>query len=273
VRTASIVAVLITAALASVEGQWVTYRDPATPRSRDGRANLSAPAPRLNGKPDLSGLWQAERTPESEFVRVLGPELPQIQPDFNDVTKHLFNVFWDVNPADQPLRPETAALMQERRKSGRDFQSAYCLPGSIPAATLILQFKMVQAPGEIVVIPGNGDPPRQIYIDGRSLPKDPEPSWMGSSVGRWQGDTLVVETTGFNERAWLDAVGHPRSQAMRITERYRRRDFGHMDLEITFDDPKYYTRPFGFKTTLTMIPDSDVLEYVCTENEKDTTVQ
>jgi hypothetical protein len=93
---------------------------------------------------------------------------------------------------------------------------------------------------------------------------------MGSSVGRWQGETLVVETTGFNERAWLDGVGHPRSQARRITERFRRRDFGHMDLEMTFDDPTYYTRPFGFKTTLTMIPDSDILEYVCTENEKDT---
>jgi hypothetical protein len=92
---------------------------------------------------------------------------------------------------------------------------------------------------------------------------------MGSSVGRWQGDTLVVETTGFNERAWLDGVGHPRSEAMHITESYHRHDFGHMDLEVTFDDPMYYTQPFGFKTTLTLIPDSDVLEYVCTENEKD----
>jgi hypothetical protein len=268
VKTSPVVAVLITAALSCVEAQWVNYRDPAIPRSRDGRPNLAAPAPRLNGKPDLSGLWQAERTPVSEFVRVLGPEMPKIQPDFNDITKHVANVFWDVNPADQPLRPEAAALTEERQKSGRDFQSAYCLPGSIPAAILVLEFKMIQATREIVFIPGSGDPPRQIYIDGRSLPKDPEPSWMGTSVGRWQGDTLVVETTGFNESAWLDTVGHPRSQAMHITERYRRRDFGHMDLEITFDDPTYYTKPFGFKTTLTMIPDNDVLEYVCTENNK-----
>jgi hypothetical protein len=92
---------------------------------------------------------------------------------------------------------------------------------------------------------------------------------MGSSAGQWQGETLVVETTGFQERAWLDGFGHPRSEAMRITERFRRRDVGHMDLEVIFDDPTYYTRPFGFKTTLTLIPDSDVLEYVCTENEKD----
>jgi hypothetical protein len=269
VKTSSIVVVLITAALASAEAQWLNYRDPRIPRTRDGRPNLSAPAPRLNGKPDLTGLWQAERTPVGEFVRVLGPGLPQIQPDLNDVTKHMLNIFWDVKPGEEPLRPEAAALTEQRQKSGRDFQSAYCLPSSLPAAMLVLNFKMIQAPGEIVVLPGNGDPPRQIHIDGRSLPADPEPSWMGSSVGRWQDDTLVVETTGFNERAWLDGFGHPRSEAMHITERYRRRDVGHMDLEMTFDDTRYYTRPFGFKTTLTLVPDSDVLEYVCTENEKD----
>jgi hypothetical protein len=268
-KTSSIVAVLITVALASAEAQWLNYRDPGIPRTRDGQPNLSAPAPRLNGKPDLSGLWQAERTPVSEFVRVLGPGLPQIQPDLNDVTKHVLNVFWDVKPGEAPLRPEAAALTEQRQKSGRDFQTAYCLPASIPAAMLILNFKMIQTPGVIVVLPGNGDPPRQIHLDGRSLPKDPQPSWMGSSVGQWQGDTLVVGTTGFNERAWLDGFGHPRSEAMRITERYRRRDVGHMDLEVTLDDPTYYTRPFGFKTTLTLVPDSDVLEYVCTENEKD----
>ena len=232
-------------------------------------ARADAQVPRLNGKPDLSGVWQAERTPVSEFVRVLGPGLPLLQPDLNDVTKHFINVFWDVNPAEWPLRPEAAAISDQRQKSGRDFPTAYCLPGSIPAATLVLSFKIVQAAREIVVIPGTGDPARQIHIDGRKLPKNPEPSWMGSSVGRWDGDTLVVETTGFNERAWLDGFGHPRSETMKITERYRRRDVKHMDLEMTFDDPKYYTRPFGFKTTLTLQPESDVLEYVCTENEKD----
>jgi len=268
VRTRSIVAVLVTAALGCIEAQSLNSRDPSIPRSSDGRPNLSAPAPRLNGRLDLSGVWQAERTPVSEFVRVLGPGLPAIQPDLNDITKHVLNVLWDVPPGEQPLRPEAAALMGQRQKSGQDFPTAYCQPGSIPASLLILEFKMVQAPRQIVVLPGNGDPPRQIYIDGRSLPKDPEPSWMGSSVGRWQGETLVVDTIGFKESAWLDGFGHPRSEAMRITERYRRRDFGHIDLELTFDDPKYYTRPFGFKTTLTLLPDTDVLEYVCTENQR-----
>ncbi len=265
-KKGSIVALLIVAALVSVEAQWLNHRDATVPRAADGRPNLSAPAPRINGKPDLSGLWQAERTP-ADLAHV--PGLLQIQPDFNDVTKHFLNVFWDVKPGEEPLRPEAAALTQQRQKSGRDFQGAYCLPGSLPAAMLVLNFKIVQAPREIVLIAGNGDPARQIYTDGRSLPKDPLPSWMGSSVGRWDGDVLVVETTGFNERAWLDGSGHPRSETMRITERYRRRDFGHMDLEITFDDPKYYTRPFGFKTALNLLPDDDVLEYVCNENEKD----
>jgi len=254
--------------MGSVEAQWLKFRDPSIPRTPDGRPNLTAPAPRLNGKPDLSGLWQAERTPVSEFTRVLGPELAQIQPDLSDVTKHVINVFWDIKPEEWPIRPEAAALTEQRQKSGRDFQSAYCLPGSVPVAMLIMNFKIVQSPRQIVMLP-TGDPPRQIHLDGRSLQKDPEPSWMGSSVGRWEGDTLVIETTGFNERAWLDGFGHPRSESMRITERYRRRDFGHMDLEMSFDDPKYYTRPFGFKTTLTLIPDSELLEYVCTENEKD----
>ena len=115
----------------------------------------------------------------------------------------------------------------------------------------------------------SADPPRQIHTDGRPLPTDPDPTWMGYSVGHWEGDTLVVETNGLNDRAWLDAFGHPRSESMRITERYRRRDFGHMDLEITFNDPKYYTRPFTMKTGLRFMPDSDLLEYVCAENEKD----
>ena len=158
--------------------------------------------------------------------------------------------------------------MQQRQKSGQDLPTAYCQPSSLPAALLVLEFKMIQASRQIVVLPGNGDPARQIYIDGRSLPEDPEPSWMGSSVGRWQGETLVVDTTGFKESAWLDGFGHPRSEAMHITERYRRRDFGNMDLELTFDDPKYYTRPFGFKTALTLLPDTDVLEYVCMENQR-----
>jgi len=264
----SVVAVVAAAALGFAGAQWLNHRGTQVRRAPDGQLDLAAPAPRLNGRPDLSGMWEAERTPTSEFVRVLGPGLPAIQPDLNDVTKHVINVFWDLQPTELPLRPEAVEITEQRQKSNRDFQAAYCLPSGLPAATLILNVKMIQGAGEIVVLHGNGDPARQISVDGRSLPENPEPSWMGTSAGHWQDDTLVVETTGFKERAWLDGFGHPRSETMRLTERYRRRDFGHMDLEMTFDDPKYYTRPFGFKTTLTLLPDDHMLEYVCTENQK-----
>lgn len=263
-----IVAGVAGAALGFGAAGWLNARDAENRPAPGGEVNMSAPAPRLNGRPDLSGLWEAERTPTAEFVRVLGPGLPEIQPDLDQITKHVINVFWDVKPEDQPLRPEAVAITEARQKSGRDFQSAYCLPSGLPASTLTLHVKMVHGPGEIAVLSGAGDPAREIYTDGRTMPDNPEPSWMGTSSGRWEGDTLVVETTGFKEGAWLDGFGHPRSEAMRITERFRRRDFGHMDLEMSFDDPKYYTRPFGFKTTMTLLPDDHLYEYVCTENQK-----
>jgi hypothetical protein len=268
VRLVSTVGLLFACAVTCVEAQWFNHRDPSIPRTADGKPNLSAPAPRVGGKPDLTGVWQAERTSVDEFVRMLGPVFPQLQVDYNDVTKHFVNVFWGLKPDEEPLRPEGAAALKQHRSSGREFTAAYCLPGSLPSTISLLSFKMVQAPSQLVVIPGTDDPPRQIYTDGRTLPKDPDPNWTGYSVGRWEADTLVVETVGITTRALLDASGHPRSDAMRITERYRRRDFGHIDFEISFDDPKYYTRSFGFKTTLLLLPDTDVLEYVCTENEK-----
>jgi hypothetical protein len=110
---------------------------------------------------------------------------------------------------------------------------------------------------------------RQIYTDGRKLPVDPQPAWMGYSVGRWEGDTLVVDSAGFNDKGWLDASGHPQSEELRIRERFHRRDFAHMDLELTIDDPKMYTKAFTVRATERLIPDSDVLEYACAENEKD----
>jgi hypothetical protein len=262
-------AFLLAAASLPLAAQWLNYPDPRTPRAKDGKPNLTAPAPRLNGKPDLSGLWQAERTPEREYVSVLGKEFTTVQVDTHDITKYVLNVFWGLKPEEEPLRPEAAAILKKRLESPLEYPHTQCLPGSIPLALLVFTFKMIQTPHMIVMLSETADPPRQIYTDGRRLPSDPQPAWMGYSVGAWQGDTLVVETNGLNDLAWLDGFGHPRSEAMRITERYRRRDFGHMDLEITFDDPKYYTRPFNLKIALALIPDSDILEYVCNENEKD----
>ncbi len=252
-----------------LSAQWLNNSDPRTPRMKEGRIDLTSPPPRMNGKPDLSGVWQAERNPMSEFTRVLGDGVEKLQIDLNDVSRHFLNVFWGVKPEEEPLRPEGASILKQRLQAPVDRPMTHCLPIGVPAVTFVYAFKLVQAPNEIVMLSETADPPRQIYTDGRSFPKDLQPSWMGYSAGRWEGDTLVVESTGFTERSWLDAFGHPRSESMHITERYRRRDFGHIDLEVSFEDPKYYTRPFKLKAGLTLIPDSDVLEFVCEENEKD----
>jgi hypothetical protein len=261
---------VIAGALTYMHAQWVSYPDPRIPRTKDGKPNLTAPAPRMNGKPDFSGLWQAERAPAGEYDAVLGKGFTALQPDTYDITKNFLNVFWGVKPEEEPLRPEAAAIFRHRRENLQENTFTRCLPGSIPAALLVLTFKIIQTPQEIVMLPEMAtNPPRQIYTDGRSLPREPDPTWMGYSVGHWDGDTLVVDTIGLNDRAWLDAFGHPRSESMHITERYWRRDFGYIDLEITFNDPKYYTRPFSIKTGLRLVPDSDLIEYVCNENERD----
>jgi hypothetical protein len=253
---------------ASLAAQWVNQPVPGTPRTADGKANLTAPAPRLNGKPDLTGTWQAERSSERELTSLLGKEVVSLQIDPQDFNKNVMNLFWGVKPEEEPLTPAGAAAQKRHQAEPDHWPHTQCLPASVPGDLFVLAFKIVQAPREILMLTEIASPTRQIYTDGRSLPKDPEPTWMGYSVGRWQGDTFVVDTSGFND-GWLDGFGHARSESMRMTERYRRRDFGHMDLEISFDDPKYYTRPFTVKAVLRLVPDSDILEYVCPENEKD----
>ena len=239
---------------------------------RDGKPNLSAPVPRAsNGKPDLSGVWQAQASEAGE-VRRLIRDPNQVDPALNlqTASKYVMNILADFKPGEEPMRPETAAILRQRMQTfGKDGPTSHCLPGGIPFSTVITPFKMIQTPVEIVILLEDNNPPRQIYTDGRKLPPDPEPSWMGYSVGQWQGDTLVVDTVGFNDRTWLDALGHPRSESMHIVERFRRSDFGHMEIEMTIDDSKMYTRPFTVKFPVRLMPDTDILESVCAENERD----
>jgi hypothetical protein len=265
----TIIGIMLAGALTYAHAQWPDYPGVRIPRTKDGKPNLTAPAPRLNGKPDISGVWEAERSPKSEYDRVLGEGFAALQPDTDQITTHFLNVFWGMKPEEEPLRPEAAAIIKHRQQNPLESPFTNCLPYGVPAALLVQTFKIFQTPREIVMTPEIVHPPRQIHMDGRPLPTDPDPRWMGYSVGHWEGDTLVVDTVGVNDRAWLDGTGHPRSESMHVTERYHRRNFGHMDLEITFNDPKYYTRPFSFKTGLTLLPDDYFLEYVCTENEKD----
>ena len=270
---ASLTAVLGLLATAA-QAQWLNYPAPGTPRTRDGKPNLAARTPRApNGRPDLSGVWQAEYAPPGANERLFGETLKDFAVPGDDprtFSKYFLNILADFNPEEAPLRPETAELLQNPGRN-RESPSTRCVPQGIPRGDLdnYLPFKIIQTPAVIAVLYEESNTYRQIYTDGRQLPVNPQPTWMGYSVGRWEGDTLIVDATGFNDQGWLDATGHPQSEELRIRERFHRRDYGHMDLELTIDDPKTYTKPFTVKATEVLVPDSDVLEYVCTENEKD----
>jgi hypothetical protein len=254
--------------------QWVKYPNPGTPRTADGKPNFTAPAPRAsNGKPDLTGVWHVQPTGRAEMKRLFGDDVDKIEVpgmEIDTISKYAINIFQDFKPDDSPVRPEVGKVL-ERRGDGKPeaLPLTYCLPGGIPLSTLLSEVtKIVQAPGLTLIMLELGGV-RQIYTDGRKHMADPSPSWLGYSVGKWEGDTLVVDTIGFNGKSWLDIIGHPQSEQARVIERYRRRDFGHMEVEITVNDPTWYTKPFTIKVTHLLQADTDILEYFCNENEKD----
>lgn len=252
--------------------QWLNYRAAGTPRTRDGKANLSAPAPRApNGKPDLSGIWQAEPAPRDLLLQYVPGGVNGVGED--DPSQYFFNVLVDFKPEEAPLQPAAAAAFrQQMEAAGNGAPASLCLPTTpVPIADVMpAPFKIIQTPGVMLFLYEADTAFRQIYLDGRKHPDDPQPSWLGYSVGRWEGDSLVVDAIGFSDKTPLDIMGHTHSEAMRVTERFHRRDFGHMDVQITIDDPKTFTRPFTYKFTDRLRPDTDLIESFCTENEKDT---
>lgn len=255
--------------------QWIDYPTLGTPRLPNGKANLKAKTPRLNGRPDLSGVWHVQPTSLEEWKRLLGDDPDPFAPpgmEITGISKYAGNIFADLAPGTEPIRPEAAPRMRElmeRRFSGRELHPGFtCLPYGIPVSTLLSGVtKIAQTPGLLLMLLETGGY-RQIYTDGRKHMPDNNPSWFGYSTATWQKDTLVVNTIGFNGRTWMDVLGHPQSEQARITERFHRRDFGHMDAEITIDDPVWYSRPFSIKVTYELQPDTDILEYYC-ENERD----
>jgi hypothetical protein len=208
---------------------------------------------------------RAIRRPRARFARGLNG-LGEAPP-----SKYFLNILWDYKPEEAPLHPKASAVFQQRAvKMGLDFPLTRCMPATPPISDLLPEpFKIIQTPGVLVMLHETDTNFRQIFTDGRELPADPQPSWMGYSVGRWDGDTLVVETTGFNGRGWLDALGHEASESLRLTERFTRRDFGHMDVQLTLDDPNTFTKPVTIKVTQLLVPDTDLLESFCAENERD----
>jgi len=265
--------VVFSAAVMCASAQWLNYPTPGTPRTKDGKPNLSAPAPRAsNGKPDLSGVWQVDPAP-GEMERKIGDVGTFAVPgdDPREFSPYFFNILADFKREDAPMLPAAAEVfMKNARTYGKEHPYGRCLPMGVPSTELIaVPFKIIQTSGILVMLNELDFTYRQIYTDGRPLPMDPQPSWLGYSTGRWESDTLVVTTAGFNDKGWLDVFGHTHSEALRVEERFRRRDFGHMELQITIDDPKTFTKPFTIKVNQRLIPDSDIIETVCAENERD----
>ena len=240
--------ILVAIAGGPLAAQWANYPTARIPRTADRKPNLMAPAPRTSdGKPDLSGLWD------------------KISPKYGR------NIAADLKPGQ--VQPWAEALVQQRTEAlGKDYMGALCLPLGVEyitdgGSTAAGMTKIIQTPTLIIFL--NPDLTyRQIYMDGRKLEADPSPSWMGYSVGRWEGDTLVVESNGFNDRTWLDRDGHPHSEALRTTERYTRKDFGHLKTELTLQDPKVYAKPWTVALEAQLAADTELIEYVCNENAK-----
>jgi hypothetical protein len=266
-RTIGAVAVLLLL-VPPAYAQWPRYPTPGVPRTPDGKPNLSAPAPRTaDGKPDLSGIWE-------NFNSARQPVRSVNDAFFDDRPVSLINEFRDIGAgvkAGLPLRPWAAELKQQRMvENSKDNPDAHCLPlGLMQLHTHIDPRRIVQTPSLVVIMYESNYGLRQIFLDGRRLPdNDPQPWWYGYSVGRWEGDTLVVETTGFRDGGWLDINGSPLTDAGKMTERFRRPSFGTLEIEITVDDPKAYTKPWTVKLTQRIMVDNEMLEFICLENEK-----
>jgi hypothetical protein len=261
------VAVALTGAPGVARGQWLHYPTPDVPRTADGKPNLSAPAPKLpDGKPDFSGIWlTATRFPctpgrEGGFFDC-GLELP--------ISPLAVNVGTAI-PGGLPYQPWAAALVKQRvADSSKDDPHVRCLPDNPPRPYGLPHLtKAVHTPRLLVLLNEVNAMYRQIFIDGRPLPTDLNPSWNGYSTAAWEGDTLVVHTIGFRDGLWLDTSGSPMTDAAKMTERIRRPKFGRLEVEITVDDPKAYTRPWTVSMPQAITLDTELIDEFCLENEK-----
>ena len=244
--------------------QWINQPIVGAPRTPDGKVNLNAPAPKLNGKPDLTGVWQVEAEPRGPGGLYGLGESPN--------NKYFRNILSDFKPGEEPITPEAQKLFREHGAAGGALSpSLRCLPDGVPHGDLLPEpFKIIQTPGVMVMLYEVETTFRQIFTDGRKQLTEPaSPSWNGYSVGHWDGDTLVVDTIGFNDQSWLDAGGHGHSEEMRVEERFTRRDYGHLDMQVTVTDPKTFTKPITIKFTELLMPDTDLFEHYCLEGEQD----
>ncbi len=240
----SLSVILLAALCSPLAAQWKVV-DKGIPRTKNDQPDMNAPAPRrADGKPDLTGIWIAD------------------PPKVRDAAAGL-------KPGELVMTPWAQKIFDERKTgdvSAND-PDANCLPQGVPKIqSTPLPFKIFQEPNEIVILYEAFGQFRQLFMDGRPIPKDPNPQWYGYSVAKWDGDTLVVESSGFNGKAWLDQLGHPSTEALHVTERFHRRDFGHMDITSTIEDPGAYAKPWTFTQPVTLLADTELLEFVCNED-------
>lgn len=240
--------VLFMLAALPMGAQWIKLPTDGIPRTADGKINMTAPAPRKpDGKPDISGIWQ-----------VMG-------------AKYLVNLAADLKPGELPIQPWAEALVKERSKEthGAEESDANCLPPGIPKINATPNpFKIVQEPKLVVFLYEAFGFYRQVFLDNREPRKDTNPSWFGYSLGKWDGDAFVIDSIGYNGKFWLDKVGHPTTESLHTIERYRRPDYGHLEMQVTIDDPKVYTKPWSVTERFELQPETELIEGIC-ENEKD----
>jgi hypothetical protein len=270
-----VLTVILSAAFSNARAQWPNFPTSSVPKTADGKPNLTGPVPRTaDNHPDLNGIWEyyrdrtLEPTPPPPPVKDASLGLSVVAPGSNP----FFNIGYGI-PGGLPFTPWALALRKSRMaENNKDNPDAHCLPLGLMQLHLHPQpRKIIQMPKLIVILYEAQGGVRQIFMDGRPLP-DPstlQPWWYGYSVGKWDGDTLVVETTGFRDDVWLDVEGSPLTESGKMTERFKRTDYGHLELEITVEDPKAYTKPWTVKVHQRIMLDTDLIEFVCQENEKD----
>jgi hypothetical protein len=258
---ATLIGFAVIAMMTTTSAQWLQYPTAGVPRLPDGRPNLSAPPPRTtDGKIDFSALWEAD--PTGGIPSDFGAAVVTLPAEFENVAARLKEGL--------PYRPWAVDLRKARQKDdGKDNPDGLCLPLSIlQLHSHPFPRRIMQLPGIIAILYEKDMDYRQIFTDGRPLPVDPNPSWFGYSSGNWEGDTLVVQTAGFRDGLWADAAGNPLTEAAKVTERFRRPNFGTLQIEITVDDTKAYTAPWTITLHQRIKLDTELLEYVCLENDK-----